>query len=75
VTISGHSNWWTDYPIPGDVASEQTTNHGLDVLAKAPDGGIIAQFTGVFSDETHHGIAQIPEDDPSVPAALCDALT
>jgi len=75
VTISGHSNWWTDYPIPGDEASERTTNHGLDVLAKAPNGGIIAQVTGVFSDETHHGIARIPEDDPSVQAALCDALT
>ena len=76
VTISGHSNWWTDYPIPGDEASERNTNHGLDLLAKAPDGGIVAQVTGVFfPDETHHGIFRIPEEDPLVQAALCDALT
>jgi hypothetical protein len=75
VTISGHSNWWTDYPIPGDEASERNTNHGLDLLAKAPDGGIIAQVTGVFfPDETHHGLFRIPQDDPLVQAALCDAL-
>jgi hypothetical protein len=76
VTISGHSNWWTDYPIPGDEASERNTNHGLDLLAKAPGGGIIAQVTGVFfADETHHGIFRIPEEDPLVQGALCDALT
>jgi hypothetical protein len=76
VTISGHSNWRTDYPIPGDEASERNTNHGLDLLAKAPDGGIIAQVTGVFfPDETHHGLFRIPEYDPLVQAALCEALT
>ena len=76
VTISGHSNFWTEWLVPGDEASEQDTFHGLEVLAKAPDGGIVAQITGVFlPDETHHGIFQIPDDDPSVQAALCDALT
>jgi hypothetical protein len=76
VTLSGHSNFWTEWLVPGDEASEQDTFHGLEVLAKAPDGGIVAQITGVFlPDETHHGIFQIPDDDPSVQAALCDALT
>jgi hypothetical protein len=76
VTISGHSNFWTDYPVPGDESIELDTHHGLDVLAKAPNGGIIAQVTGVFfPDETHHGIFRIPEEDPSVQAALCNALT
>ena len=49
--------------------------HGLDLLAKAPGGGIVAQVTGVFfPDETHHGIFQIPED-PAVGAVICDALS
>ena len=76
VTLSGHSNFWTEWLVPGDEATEQDTFHGLEVLAKAPDGGIVAQITGVFlPDETHHGIFQIPDDDASVQAALCDALT
>ena len=76
VTLRGHSNFWTEWLVPGDEATEQDTFHGLEVLAKAPDGGIVAQITGVFlPDETHHGIFQIPDDDPSVQAALCDALT
>jgi hypothetical protein len=75
VTISGHSNWWTDYPVPGDEGSGAGPSHGLELLAKAPDGGIVAQITGVFTDETHHGIFRIPEEDPLVQAALCDALT
>ena len=75
VRISGHSNWWTDYPVPGDESSEQLTFHGLDLLARAPGGGIVAQITGLFlPDETHHGIFRIPED-PEVAAALCDALS
>lgn len=76
VTVTGHSNFWTEWLVPGDEATEQDTFHGLEVLAKAPDGGIVAQITGVFlPDETHHGIFQTPDDDPSVQAALCDALT
>jgi len=76
VTISGHSNWWTAYPVPGDEDSGAGPQHGLDLLAKAPDGGIVAQVTGLFlPDETYHGIFQIPEEDPMVEAALCDALT
>jgi hypothetical protein len=76
VTLSGHSNFWTEWLVPGDEASEQDTFHGLEVLAKAPDGGIVTQVTGVFfPDETHHGIFQIPDEDPAVQAALCDALT
>ena len=76
VTVTGHSNFWTEWLVPGDEATEQDTFHGLEVLAKAPDGGIVAQITGVFlPDETHHGIFQIPDDDASVQAALCDALT
>ena len=75
VTISGHSNFRTEWPVPGDESVELDTYHGLDLLAKAPDGGIVAQVTGVFfPDETHHGIFQIPED-PALGAALCDALT
>jgi hypothetical protein len=75
VTISGHSNFRTEWPVPGDESVELDTYHGLDLLAKAPDGGIVAQVTGVFfPDETHHGIFQIPED-PALWAALCDALT
>ncbi len=75
VTISGHSNFWTEWLVPGDEASERDTLHGLDLLAKTPDGGIVAQVTGLFlPDDTHHGIFQIPED-PSVAAALCNALT
>jgi hypothetical protein len=74
VRISGHSNWWTDYPVPGDESSEQLTFHGLDLLAKAPGGGVVAQVTGLFPpDDTHHGIFRIPED-PAVAAAICDAL-
>jgi hypothetical protein len=74
VTIRGNSNWWTDYPVPGDEGSEQLTFHGLDLLAKAPDGGIVAQVTGVFfPDDTHHGIFRIPED-PAVAADVCAAL-
>jgi hypothetical protein len=76
VTLSGHSNFWTDWLVPGDEATEQDTFHGLDLLAKAPDGGIIAQITGIIlPDDTHHGIFQIPDEDPVVQAALCDALT
>jgi hypothetical protein len=76
VTLSGHSNFWTDWLVPGDEATEQDTFHGLDLLAKAPDGGTIAQITGIFlPDDTHHGIFQIPDEDPAVQAALCDALT
>ena len=76
VTLSGHSNFWTEWLAPGDESTEQDTFHGLDVLARAPDGGVVTQVTGVFfPDETHHGIFQIPDDDPSVQAALCDALT
>jgi hypothetical protein len=75
VTISGHSNFWTAWPVPGDESVELDTYHGLDLLAKAPDGGIVAQVTGVFfPDETHHGIFQIPED-PALWTALCDALS
>ena len=76
VTLSGHSNFWTDWLAPGDEATEQDTFHGLDLLAKAPEGGIIAQITGIFlPDDTHHGIFEIPDEDPAVQAALCDALT
>jgi hypothetical protein len=76
VTVTGHSNFWTEWPVPGDESVELDTLHGLDLLAKAPDGRIVAQVTGVFfPDETHHGIFRIPDDDPSVQAALCDALT
>jgi hypothetical protein len=75
VTIRGNSNWWTDYPVPGDEGSEQITSHGLDLLAKAPGGGIVAQVTGVFfPDGTHHGIFRIPED-PAVGDAICAALS
>jgi hypothetical protein len=76
VTLSGHSNFRTDWLVPGDEATEQDTFHGLDLLAKAPDGGIIAQITGIIlPDDTHHGIFRIPDEDPAVQAALCDALT
>ena len=76
VMITGHSNWWTDYPVPGDEGSGLGPAHGLDLLAKAPDGGTVAKITGVFlADETHHGLFQIPEEDPAVEAAVCDALT
>lgn len=75
VIISGHSNWWTTYSVPGDEDSGAGPQHGLDLLAKAPGGGIVAQVTGVFfPDETHHGIFQIPED-PAVGAVICDALS
>jgi hypothetical protein len=74
VTISGHSNWWTAYPVAGDESSERLTFHGLDLLAKAPGGGIVAQVTGLFPpDDTHHGIFRIPED-PAVADALCAVL-
>jgi hypothetical protein len=67
---------WTDWLVPGDEATEQDTFHGLDLLAKAADGGIIAQITGIIlPDDTHHGIFQIPDEEPAVQAALCDALT
>ena len=74
VTIRGNSNWWTDYPVPGDESSEQITSHRLDLLGQAPGGGIVAQGTGVFfRDDTHHGLFRIPED-PEVGAAICAAL-
>ena len=73
--ISGHSNWWTDYPVPGDESSERITSHGLDARANAPGGGVVSLITGVFfADDTHHGVFRLPED-PAVAAAVCDALT
>jgi len=76
VTISGHSNWWTTYAVPGDEDSGAGPQHGLDLLAKAPDGRIVAQVTGLGlpDEESTRGVFLIPED-PAVAAALCDVLS
>src|SRR5215217_2212646 len=41
VELVGHLNWWSTFRVPGDVDSESTTSHGLDVRLKSPDGAIV----------------------------------
>jgi len=75
VELVGHLNWWSTFSLPGDVDSESTTSHGLDVRLKSPDGAIVAIIAGRSTpDGGHTGVVHFV-DDPAVAEAICAALT
>ena len=74
VAIVGHLNWWNDFAVPGDESSEIETSHGLDIMFKAPGGGVLATIAGRGSpDGSFTGIVRFT-DDPATAAAVCEAL-
>ncbi len=73
--LVGHLNWWSTFSVPGDVDTESTTSHGLDIRLTSPDGGIVAIIAGRTDPEgAHTGVARFV-DDPAIAEAICAALT
>ncbi len=85
VTFIANANWGEVYTVPGDLSSNVGHQRGTDLLAKSPDGGIVAHISG----QTHldrQGVEQFDGmfrwiDGPvdaavaeAVADALCEAL-
>ena len=75
VAISAHANWYdSQYADPNDIDSGVGASHG-EVTVQAPGRGVIAHVAGLDrADDTHRGVFR-PIEDPTVAAALCEALT
>lgn len=81
VTFIANANWGEVYTVPGDLSSNVGHQRGTDLLAKSPDGGIVAQISG----QTHlnrDGVEQFDGTfrwiegpvDAAVAEAVADAL-
>jgi hypothetical protein len=73
VSFVGHQTWGEVYLVPGDESSADGHIRGTDLLAKSPDGGVVAHVSGREADDGFHGLFLLPED-PALDAAICDAL-
>jgi hypothetical protein len=74
-TVVTHTGWGEDYLVPGDLSSAVGSQQGTDFLVRAPRGGVLFQVSGqTHGEERFTGRFLVP-DDPSVAAALCEALT
>lgn len=74
VTVVSHATWGEIYPVPGDESSAVGHQRGTDLLARSPDGGIVAHISGrTKGEESFTGLFLAP-DDPALAAAICEAL-
>ena len=81
VTFIANANWGEVYTVPGELSSNVGHQRGTDLLAKSPDGGVVAQISG----QTHlnrDGVEQFDGTfrwidgpvDAAVAEAVADAL-
>jgi hypothetical protein len=73
VRIASHATWGEVYTVPGDEGSAVAHSRGTDLLAWAPDGGLVAHVSGRSHDDTFTGHFGIPED-PALADTICEAL-
>lgn len=73
VSFVGHQTWGEVYLTPGDESSADGHIRGTDLLAKSPDGGVVAHVSGRSKGETFTGLFMIPED-PALDADICEVL-